>query len=149
MRSTKTFEQRFLSHVSKQASGCWIWTGAKLCNGYGRVRDANMKPLLAHRASYEHYVGSIPAGKYVCHKCDTPSCVNPVHLFVGTPTENQQDAKQKGRAKKATFKLDKSKVEIIKNLLNEGVSQSKIANQFCISQSMVSNINTQKGWANV
>lgn len=149
MRTTKSFEERLERHIERlPESGCWIWMGATLENGYGKVRDAEMKSALAHRASYSYYKGSLSKDKYVCHTCDIPSCVNPNHLFLGTPTENQQDSKRKGRAIKATFKLEKSKVSEIKNYLKHGYSQKEIANLFGISQSMVSMINTNKAWSN-
>ena len=147
MRATKSFEERLERHIERiPEAGCWIWTGATLSNGYGKFRDANMKSALAHRATYEYYKGKIDADKYVCHTCDVPSCVNPNHLFAGTPTENQQDSKSKGRMKKAKFKLDRKTVDQIMAQLKLGASQREISYMYSISQSMVSMIKTRKVW---
>ena len=147
MRATKSFEERLERYIERiPEAGCWIWTGATLSNGYGKFRDANMKSALAHRATYEYYKGKIDADKYVCHTCDVPSCVNPNHLFAGTPTENQQDSKSKGRMKKAKFKLDRKTVDQIMAQLKLGASQREISYMYSISQSMVSMIKTRKVW---
>ena len=90
---------RFWGFVSRGAdSDCWIWNGAKDKHGYGRIstrRDES--PAKAHRISYEMRYGPVPDGLFVCHRCDTPSCVNPEHLFAGTQKENMQDASKKNR----------------------------------------------------
>lgn len=95
---------KFLKSVEKGEPGaCWIWTGARASNGaYGKVRHkGELWP--AHRAAWDFFVGEIPIGMCVCHRCDTPLCVNPKHLFLGTHLDNMQDMAAKGRSKSCGF----------------------------------------------
>lgn len=78
-------------------SGCWLWTGATNNRGYGRISAGGGRTQYAHRIAYIEFKGGIPDGFEVCHKCDTPSCCNPDHLFIGSHWENMRDASSKGR----------------------------------------------------
>lgn len=78
-------------------SGCWIWLGKWGKTGYGRVAVGGGKHVQAHRAMWESTFGAIPDGMLVLHKCDTRSCINPGHLFLGSQADNVRDMIEKGR----------------------------------------------------
>lgn len=79
-------------------SGCWLWRGdCSTRDGYGRVRQTRGRKALVHRLAFESFVGPIPAGMRVLHRCDTPACFNPEHLFLGTDFDNMRDMAAKGR----------------------------------------------------
>lgn len=85
-----------LSNYEVAKSGCWIWQGASFTDGYGKCGWFG-KTRRAHRVFYEVYKGAIPEGLLVLHKCDTPLCVNPDHLWLGTQNDNSRDMISKGR----------------------------------------------------
>ena len=135
-------------------SGCWIWIAYSLPNGYGRF-GLNGKTELAHRASYMLHKGDIPEGFHVCHTCDTPSCVNPDHLFLGTPKDNMQDCKKKGRMNNGNpkgesngkSKLTENDVFEIRDLLeNSPYSQAKIAEIYEVYYTAISKIKYKRTW---
>lgn len=81
------------------ASGCWIWQPRAGTHGYGQMtRRISRKQVtsLAHRVSYEVFVGPIPDGLEIDHLCVTPKCVNPAHLEPVTRAENirRRDARK-------------------------------------------------------
>lgn len=87
---------RFWSKVNiGAADACWPWL-ASTKNGYGQI-NVGGEISYAHRLSYEFANGEIPSGLFVCHRCDNKSCVNPVHLFLGTQQDNMDDMIAKGR----------------------------------------------------
>jgi len=91
-------DDRFWSKVSKQPGGCWLWDANKNNQGYGLFRPGGSAPKeLAHRLSYADRFGPIERGLWVLHRCDTPACVNPDHLFLGDCQANVADMLSKGR----------------------------------------------------
>ena|ERR1700679_1232752 len=95
MRKTQNVLQRFEAKVNKTAEGCWYFTGCpSMVYPWFWLNGRNEH---AHVVAYALYIGEVPAGLNVLHTCDTPRCVNPDHLRVGTQAENIQDCVAKGR----------------------------------------------------
>jgi predicted XRE-type DNA-binding protein len=140
--------ERFMSHVVKHESGCWLWKAYCMKNGYGMFRTPDRHEL-AHRASYRLFVGIIDS-RDVMHQCDVRNCVNPKHLSLGTRLENMQDAKQKGRTcfgeKHGRSKLSNVQIYLIRK---SNKLQREIAADFGITQSHVSVIKNGKQWQNL
>jgi hypothetical protein len=88
---------RFFRHVdiSNDPDTCWLWNRKK-SKRYGYIKISG-KSITASRFSYEIFKGKIPDHLFVCHTCDTPRCVNPLHLFLGTASDNAQDSIKKNR----------------------------------------------------
>lgn len=91
---------RFLEKVSRQGTH-WIWQGSKDRDGYGGIQKpmggGAQKYTPAHIMAYELYKGPVPKGMVVMHTCDTPGCVNPAHLKLGTVASNIADKVAKNR----------------------------------------------------
>jgi hypothetical protein len=88
----------FWSKTKRAESGCVEWQGSHVLHGYGVFRiPKTRRNITAHRWAWQERHGEIPAGMYVCHRCDNPKCVNVDHLFIGTPKDNAQDMISKGR----------------------------------------------------
>ncbi len=83
---------------------CWVWKGCVDNSGYGYCQAGGER--LAHRASFRVFKNNghpLPNGRWnpVCHTCDNPSCINPAHLYLGTPQSNMDDKVARGRARGA------------------------------------------------
>ncbi len=130
---------QFLSRVNIPADpeGCWEWTGGSCAGGYG-LFTSNKKRYVASRFVMALF-GDV-AGWRVCHKCDNPPCVNPDHLFLGTPGDNTEDAVLKGRM---AYKLTKEQALAIASSV--GPLQDE-ARKYGVSQSLISSIRHGASW---
>jgi len=157
---TPGLERRFWSKVTKTDS-CWLWTGGcKNRAGYGWIGSGGRgkQSVLAHRVSWVIAYGTIPDGLIVCHKCDTPSCVRPDHLFLGDDDANQKDSREKNRASPPPrppigecnprrLLTDAQEDELIE-LRKQGASTVSLSQRFGVSKSTVLNvINVPRGVA--
>lgn len=135
-------------------SGCWLWLAAVRRRGYGIVslEGPNFGNGVAHRVSWEIYRGPIPKGLSVLHRCDVPSCVNPDHLFLGTPLDNVTDMLAKGRAKPVrgeahhTTHLTDEDVYAIRA---SDIPGHALATTYSVSQSTISHIRNCKSWRHI
>lgn len=143
-------EQRLQQRIAYEPnSGCWLWMGRMDRNGYGVMINRG-RLLWAHRAAWQVWRGEIPDGMRICHRCDTPACINPDHHFLGTQRDNIRDASRKGRMacgeRQGNAKLKSADVIAIRELAAQGVYQRKIAAQFGITQPAVSEIVSRRKW---
>ena len=147
----KTTTERFMDKVSMVPfSGCWLWTGAVVeAVGYGRFGMPNDGIDYAHRASWRLFKGDIPKKIFVCHHCDVRICVNPEHLFLGTPKENMRDAANKGRIVMPTTAqrlrtenqpMSKLSNDEVRTIRASSATQSALASRFGVDQSVISKI---------
>lgn len=101
---SKTDVERFKSKlIFIPFDSCWYLDSYQNQQGYPHIRF-NGRDQRANRVSYKIYHGSIKPGMHICHSCDNPQCVNPDHLWMGTPTDNMRDAHRKGRMDNSGFR---------------------------------------------
>lgn len=149
--------EKFWSLV-RRGDECWLWSGNVNPDGYGYFRygsrtDNTRRHVRAHRFAYELTHGDIPPKMEICHHCDTPLCVRPEHLFVGTRQDNVRDCQSKGRTTKgersASAKLTAEKVIQLRRLYSEGVNRQTLSEIFGISKAQIYKIATYQCWVDV
>lgn len=143
---------RFWSKVEK-TEACWNWTGRLDKGGYGQFSLKTMGNCRAPRYAWEITYGPIPDGLFVCHRCDNRLCVNPDHLFLGTPKDNSQDAAQKGRMDRGEdrhcAKLTEEDVREIRRKYQTGATQLEISNGYPVSRATIGRIINRRIWKHV
>jgi hypothetical protein len=157
-KRTARLQARIKRSVTVDENGCWIWQKCRSRNGYGDFAAGGGKKARAHRVAYEAFVGPIPDGMDVCHRCDVRPCVNPEHLFAGTRSENIRDAYQKGRVPLTgkshgethhTAKLTEAKVREIRVRLGSAETKASIARAFHVSAGLIAAIGRGDIWKHV
>lgn len=131
---------------------CWIWTGRKDQDGYGKFRVSGVE-YRAHRVAWVQAKGPIPEGLLVLHRCDNRPCVRVDHLFLGTWADNIADMDAKGRRvigwaphRVRGTKLTQAQVSEIKQRLINGETQTALAADYNVSQPLISAIKLGKSW---
>lgn len=133
---------------------CWEWDGWRYPSGYGQVSVGGNKTNHASRIAYLAWVGPIGDGQFVCHRCDNPPCINPGHLFAGTPKANSEDCADKGRSahgeRQGGHKLTEDEVRAIRAAYATGkFSQAELARTYGVSVSNMNFVIRGKTWARV
>jgi len=155
------FDKRFWAKVSIADNGCWVWTASLSAVGYGQIAMPG-GPGLAHRLVFALANGPIPAGMFVCHRCDNRACCRPDHLFLGTPADNSHDMVRKGRSTKGRpqnpashkvgelhgrARLTSVQVQQIRERYAKGdITQEELAAEYGVSGPHVSGIVTGRFW---
>lgn len=148
----------FWSNVQKTET-CWLWTGPQTDDHYGTVWSRALKGRhRAHRFVWYLTYGHLPGEQVVCHACDTPLCVRPDHLWLGTLSDNSRDMWQKGRAiinpNKGTAngraKLTEADVRVIREKYATGTtSLPKLGKEYGVSVPVIHGIVRGTAWRHV
>lgn len=156
-----TNEQRFWSRVNvRSPKECWPWQGGKFDDGYGSFslgrgspKKTKSRSQRAHRYALEIKLGrSISEGMLSCHTCDNPICVNPAHLYEGTPRTNMHDAQSRNRLHKGERvgtdrrKLTEKQVVEMRELRHIGASLRDLVDIYDVGLSTVGRIVSGEGW---
>lgn len=142
------FVTKLLTNYTVATTGCWLWNGSPDSDGYGRLR-VNGETMRVHRLSYALHNGDLPSNMAVCHSCDTPLCVNPDHLWLGSNEDNIADRTQKRRSaagsRNGYARLTEESVRAIRS--ETGVPVEDLAERFGVSIGAVYKVRSRQTWA--
>lgn len=149
-------EERFFAKVDKAPGhgphgDCWLWTGARLPDGYGHFKEGR-RARPAHVVSYEIANGPLPKGTNGLHACDNRPCVNPDHIFAGTHQDNMDDmvAKGRGDAPKGEAHHDAKLTESdVRAIRTDGRNNATIAASYGVSPAAIWLIKARRNWRHI
>jgi hypothetical protein len=127
---------------------CLMWTGSKKESGYGLLwLRGYTRRQAAHRVSYRLFNGPIPDGMIVCHSCDTPACVEPSHLFLGTHLDNKRDSIAKGRHRPGgVWHVAKLTEDQVRAIRADQRCYSTIASEYGVTTANIYSIRKRRSW---
>lgn len=130
-------------------NGCMLWAGTITDSGYGILQwDGRLQR--AHRLAWISARGAIAVGLFVCHRCDVPTCINPDHLFLGTPSDNTSDMTGKGRAARGrTNGYIKLAAEQILAIRADSRTHKTIAADYAVAQPHITRIKRRTRWGHL
>jgi len=138
----KKIKKKILAGIRKTDSGCWLYKNSTY-GAYSKMRWSGVW-YSAHRASYEIFKDRITNGLWVCHSCDTPKCVNPEHLFLGSAKDNMRDARKKKRTRAGEdnhlSRFTDEQIEQMRLLKNEGFTYDRLQKIFNCSMAHIYNV---------
>jgi len=135
-------------YIPEPFSGCWLWCGGFHSNGYGAFSFHGT--TLAHRASWMIHNGLIPSGMSVLHRCDTRPCVNPNHLFLGTQSDNVQDACLKWRMHYGESNgMAKLTSDSVQQIRSSPLSHKEAASEFGVNRGHICAIRLRRRWRHI
>ena len=143
----------FWAKVAKKSDAeCWEWLAYRNKNGYGRMHVKN-KMYLTHRVAWFIHNGEIPDGLLVCHACDNPGCVNPLHMFLGTKKDNANDRDIKCRGvnlvgeRHGSHKLtEKEVIEIREKYIPHVYTLRQLAKEYGVDFTAIHDVVTYFTW---
>ena len=143
MPKIMSLEDRFWEKVDKKSKDeCWLWTASCVNSGYGQIADGFNGMITAHRLSWILHYGEIPKERFILHKCDNKICVNPNHLYLGTPSDNMYDRAKRNPNNQGggCRKLSRLDMKFIKLLHGIGLTYKELGQKFDVHLSTVRNI---------
>ena len=138
--------RRFWSKIAVGGpDDCWPWLDRLDADGYGRFRfnGANRK---ASRVAWAISNGRDPGAMRVLHRCDSPSCVNPAHLHLGTQGDNIREMFERKRSNR---KLTEEDVRAIRLAVAAGGTKASVGRRFGITRENIHWIAVGRAWSHV
>lgn len=149
-------KELLISRREIDENGCWNWVGPRTRTGYGYV-FTELRTHLVHRVAWKLWVGPIPDGLCILHRCDNPSCFNLDHLFLGTNAENSRDMVMKGRARNGGTEHNRGALnprarlteDQVVSIRNDVRPAREIATEYGIAVSYVGKIRSRECWKHI